>query len=317
MRVLVLPLLGVLGTVDELPAIDLRFTPPPKGDKTQVIETISMLDSARETYETKFATTLTDTFETWRAKTIQLVESLLSPHLHASFIDEVPPEQQVRVRLIPPDPFPEETAIPAIANLETARIRGDAWFMKQGIAEFGKVFNKYAAQLRQEIALPCLPSLVQIREHPSKISDTLNLRLSLAPGFKSIGGMVDAMEDRRDTVEDNQRQAVVKLTGDMLQAGNDKIREMFRLQSSFLQNPLVPELARTVRSRMLAKTDVQVDFKPPTENPGNVKREIMAIKKLERMVERDMNFDYLREKAAVVSRKLSEMSRLICVGLGR
>ena len=314
----------VLASVDELPAVDLRFTPPLKGDKPQLKDLIRMIDSSRESYEEKFATTLTNTFESWRGKIVELVQSLLRTRTHASFLEMIPPpflgeppQQQVRVRLVPAEPFPEEAVIPGITSLETKRIRADARFMKQGIAEFGRVYSMYAKELKAQILKPCSPSLVQINEHPSKISPALNLRLSLAPGFTSVASMVDAMEDRRDIVEDNQRQAVVKLTGDMLQAGNDKIREMLRLDSSLLQIPLLPELSRTIRSRMLAKTDVQVDFKPPGEDVGSVKRDIMAINKLEKDVESRMNKDYLREKSAVVSRKISEMKRLICTGLGR
>ena len=235
---------------DELPMIDLKFKP---GKSNPVLtSTIRKLDATRESQEMLyFADKLSSTFERWRQKTVELVKRVLGEH--ASLLQADQPEQQVRVKVLPPAVFPEKRLVTSIKLLEGKRQKSERVFLRQALSEFGKVFSTYKSQLTLAIRSPCSASLVQLAaENPSKLSDNLNLRLHLAPDFakSSVAGMVNAMEERRDVVEDNERQAIIKLTGDMIKAGNDKIREILRIpvKSSLMQIPTNPELQRSLSS---------------------------------------------------------------------
>ena len=310
---------------DEMPLIDLKFTSPKFSDVYPILsETIGDLDSKREATEmTFFAERISDSFEKYRKQLVQLVERSVVSNLSItpiSFLqDESIPEQQVRVKLIPPDYFNEYTISKKLENLENWRNNAEMNFLKQAEIEFATVFDFYSAELKKQLRWPCRydSSLLQDNEYPSRIPENLNIRLSLDEGFKSssILSQINAMEDRRDIVEDNERRAIVRLTRELIKAANDKLREILLLEPvSFLQgeNPMNPELARRMRSRLLEKSDIEIDFHAPLETVKDVNRKFMAVEKVEKVIAKHMNLNYSREKKFAISQGLDEMKMLIC-----
>jgi len=299
---------------DELPIIDLRFLPA-NGTRALVRERLRFLEGAREQTEMRFfAERLAATFEAWRGMMVEMVTGLVR---QPGSLLEIP-EQQVRVKVKPSQYLRAREIVDFVTEVEKWRNASEIQFIRKGLNEFGRVFAFYKKELAKAIQRPCgLPSFLE--ESPSRISDNLNLRVSVDPsyGLVSVPALFNRLEDRRDVVEDNERQAVVRLTDELLAAGNQKIMEILGPASAFLQIPTVPELQRTLRKRLLEKSEIEVDFRPPIEDLYLVLKEIMGTYKLERIAVTQMNFEYLRAKSTVVSKRLGEMRRLICRGFKR
>ena len=368
---------------DQLPIISVNYVPP-SDPYPEITKVLSQLENARESKKGTFIASLDASFKkaqkivdkavnslisTWSLLEqgnstsfafVPLMSSMTSNLLNrpivnpglASFI----PEQQVRVKTLPSPPLGGlSRIIRKIKILEKSKSFGEAFFFKLAKNELVKAANWWANQFKRESQKKCAKLNLVARassfivESPSKISPILNLRLGIKSGayFPRVYSLVEDMQNRRDIIEQNEREAVIELTRQLFTFGEKKLRKFLWGQGSlnklgqqngqiktgisrheqelkqsdilraissqsFLEVPTNPGLGMTLRQRAFNITDIELDVRGPEDDPADILASIDNLAKTERTVSRMITREYSQQLKDIRTVALENIREIFC-----
>jgi hypothetical protein len=333
---------------DALGSIEILLNAPPVRTR-EITNKIRESDNLRETQEADFLSEINKTFEAERARVIytvrQIVESLKSSFIQID--DEV--TQRVRVKILPVQAISKrlDKIIQRIERLEKSRNQSEKRFIHIALKEFKTAADIYLKKLNEVIKKPKCSGTFSFAE-TSPMSPVLNLRVGTKAGeiYPRTGTQVWQMQNRRDTVEANERDTILFLTRAILKAGNEELKRLTRpllvgvdrvaavLATSMVElakgenggkgtkkksaESILPltkfnmDLPRILRKRLLDRSELEVDVHPPAEHGAEVLVYVDAITKVEQENLKNQDYYYAEEKRLLLIEELAEMNAIVC-----